>query len=491
VCCACYSRLNTIWRLACCFTACEQIPTAVPTQQLTTTTPTTDETNTTSVSFSAVISNITVAEFNETAFKAAVIEVINATFIATAVKTLQVVIKSTPQATATAALISDSSNRHLQATDNSVTVVYDVTNIPDTATANAIQTQLSSTDSNIKLLNRYDTLDNSTSATAITTTVLTKPVNTQTSGSKSLPIAAIIGTVIGLLAVAGIAYIIWRKRHSCTRSMREKQLAITDKQAVVTNSVADNTNKNNGGSFSRATATDNPRRNSSDRKSGSMLIDLDSGIVIDSVHDATSTNDDIECGTAATDSIVIDNSTVESAINNDSDIKQATIAVVMQPDSNDINSTNTATASSTTSNTISTEVPNVTAEATDTVDSTESATVAKTPFWTDKVVHASKSVTTATQKAVAAHGDKAVVAYEFVGAIAQHVPYIKTAYGLCHEVVQLFGAGVHIDSNCAEVVAWGAKHMQVCYCMYIYILKQLALVVYGSTYVYTCITYSD
>jgi hypothetical protein len=98
--------------------------------------------------------------------------------------------------------------------------------------------------------------------------------------------------------------------------------------------------------------------------------------------------------------------------------------------------------------------------------SSESATVAKTPFWTDKVVQASKSVTTATQKAVAAHGDKAIVAYELVGAIAQHVSYIKTAYGLCNELVQLFGAGVHIDSNCAEVVAWGAKHMQVCYCVY-------------------------
>jgi hypothetical protein len=69
--------------------------------------------------------------------------------------------------------------------------------------------------------------------------------------------------------------------------------------------------------------------------------------------------------------------------------------------------------------------------------------------------------------AVAEHGDKAIVSYELVGTIAQYVPYIKGAYGLCNEIVQLFGAGVHINSNCAEVVAW-TKHMQVCYNIHIY-----------------------
>jgi hypothetical protein len=228
------------------------------------------------------------------------------------------------------------------------------------------------------------------------------------------------------------------------------------------NNMNSNNSNSNSGDFSRATITDNPRRNSSDRKSGSMLIDMDSGIVIDSVHAVTSATDNVECGTAAADSIVIDDSIVRSTINGVGDVKQATPAVVMLPVSTDSDSTNTITASSTTSNTTSTVVPDA---LTDT-GSNESATVDKKPFWTDKVAQASKSVTTATQKAVAAHGDKAVVAYELVGAIAQHVPYIKIAYGLCNEVVQLFGAGVHIDSNCAEVVAW-AKHMQVCYDIYI------------------------
>jgi hypothetical protein len=114
------------------------------------------------------------------------------------------------------------------------------------------------------------------------------------------PIGAIIGAVVGVLVVAVIAFIIWSKRHSCTRSMPEKQDTTTVKNAAVTNGSINNNNSSDySGAFSRAIVTDNPRRNSSDRKSGSMLIDLDAGIVIDSVHDSTSANDDVECGTAA------------------------------------------------------------------------------------------------------------------------------------------------------------------------------------------------
>jgi hypothetical protein len=102
----------------------------------------------------------------------------------------------------------------------------------------------------------------------------------------------------------------------------------------------------------------------------------------------------------------------------------------------------------------------------ETIDTvSELAVATKKPFWTKRTGQASRLVTnrmsTVTQKAVAEHGDKAILAYELVGAVAEHIPYVKNAYGLCNEIVQLFGAGVHIDSNCAEVVAW-AKHMQVC-----------------------------
>jgi hypothetical protein len=93
----------------------------------------------------------------------------------------------------------------------------------------------------------------------------------------------------------------------------------------------------------------------------------------------------------------------------------------------------------------------------------EQAIVAKKqPFWTNKIGQASRLATTrisiSTQNAVATHGDKAVLAYELVGALA--VPYVRHAYGLRNEIVQLFGASVHIDNDCAESVAW-AKDMQV------------------------------
>jgi hypothetical protein len=48
------------------------------------------------------------------------------------------------------------------------------------------------------------------------------------------------------------------------------------------------------------------------------------------------------------------------------------------------------------------------------------------------------------------------------GAIAEHIPYVRHAYGLCDEIVKLFGAGTNINSNCIEVVGW-ARHMQVRY----------------------------
>jgi hypothetical protein len=314
-----------------------------------------------------------------------------------------------------------------------------------------------------------------------------------------------------VVVVAVIAYILWRKRHSCRGKLPEKQVTTTDKQAVVANdSINNNDTNDHSGAFSRATVTDNPRRNSSDRKSGSMLIAMDSGTITDSVHDVTSSiNDDIEHGTAGISGIDSDGvkgvgvveqatskTTAATATVDDNAATNVTQYKTSVPNEIDV----TATTDGVTNDTmIATDAGsgnathmNATTATTDASDidtrncralavqpasneaaatgSSESATVAKKPLWTNKVAQAIRLVTdpmnTATQKAVAAHGDKAIVAYELVGAIAQHVPYIKTAYGLCNEVVQLFGAGVHIDSNCAEVVAW-AKHMQVCYCMYV------------------------
>jgi hypothetical protein len=424
-----------------------QLPTFAPSVAQPTTAPTIADTNTISVSISTVISNITVAEFNQPAFTAAVVELINTAVVPTAAAAIRVILTSAPQATTAAALSSDSSNRHLQVTNNSVTVAYDVTNIPDTATANVIQTQLSSTDSKSKLLNRYKTLDSGTSATAITTTVLTKPFNTQTSGSKSTPIGAIIGAVIGVLVVAVIVYIIWRKRHSCTQSMPEKQVTTTDKQAVVTNDSINNMNSNsNNGAFSKATVADNPRRNISDRRSGSMLIDMDSGIGIDSVHDdVTRVNDDVEHGTAGANTTQHDTPVLT---------KSDTAA------SGDLSS-DLATGNST-----ALAIHQTSDEASDTDSELAGATknTVRTKIIGRRARFIINRITSITQKAVEEHGDKAVVAWELVGAVAEHIPFIKDVYGLLDELAQLFGAAVDINDNCRAVVAW-VKHMQVYQCI--------------------------
>jgi hypothetical protein len=474
-----------------------QQPTAAPSvaqQPLTTTAP---KPSTISVSLSTVISNMTIATFNETAFIAAVIEVISATVLPTVtVPQVVVVITSAPQATSTtsAALIGDSHNRHLQAADSRVTVAYNITNIPDTATATAIQTQLPSKASNDKLLNSYETLDNSTSATAITTTVVNAPTVPPSKSSKSSQVGAIVGAVIGIVVVAAIAYMAWRERDAIKARIPKRHSTTTTTTETVIKT--DNDVKDRGGSFSKATTVaDNPRRNSSDRKSGSMLIHLDSGIIIDSVHnDVSSTDDDIEHGIKSTTSIIDDNSSVINANNTDQVLpasststtaydttiptEQHETSVVLSTsditapiDNTTIDTTSRLTTTETDSTTSDTTTDNRRAlvvqptanEAIDTVS--ELAVVTKKqPFWANRIGQASRLVTTrmstATQKAVAQHGDKAILAYELVGAVAEHIPYVRHAYGLCDEIVQLFGAGVHIDSNCAEVVAW-AKDMQV------------------------------
>jgi hypothetical protein len=122
-----------------------------------------------------------------------------------------------------------------------------------------------------------------------------------------------------------------------------------------------------------------------------------------------------------------------------------------------------STIDATTGNSQASVVQPTTNEAIDAVS--EQAIVAKKqPIWTHKIGQASRLATacmsTATQNAVATHGNKAILAYELVGAVAAHIPYVRQAYGLCNEIVQLFGASVHIDGNCAEIVAW-AKDMQV------------------------------
>jgi hypothetical protein len=70
------------------------------------------------------------------------------------------------------------------------------------------------------------------------------------------------------------------------------------------------------------------------------------------------------------------------------------------------------------------------------------------------------SITSVVKKGVKDHGSKIEVAVEAFGAVAEHIPYVCHAWGLCNEVILLFSANAEISSNCAEVVSW-AQQMQV------------------------------
>jgi hypothetical protein len=73
----------------------------------------------------------------------------------------------------------------------------------------------------------------------------------RTASRRSSPVGGIVGAVIGVFVAAVIAYIIRRNRHSCSRSMLDKQDTAIDKQAVVANdSINNDTNNSNSGAFS-------------------------------------------------------------------------------------------------------------------------------------------------------------------------------------------------------------------------------------------------
>jgi hypothetical protein len=313
---------------------------------------------------------------------------------------------------------------------------------------------------------------------------------------------ATVASVVGVLVVAAIACIAWLKRSACTRCMSRNHTTTSDKLLAANNST-DKINDTSGGSFSKATTVaDNPRRNSSARKSGSMLIAMDSGIVIDSVQDVTGNKNDVEHGTAGTtstnDTNIVDATGTDEVVQATSTaitttysntvptqheapvpIEADTVAPVEAATTIDVaahvTKTDTSDVSSdaATGNNKGLDIQSACNEASETAS--ELTIVPKDP-WTNKVGQASRLVTTCmstvTQQAVAAHGDKVALAYELGRAVAEHIPYVKNAYGLLDEVVQLFGAGVHINSNCNEVVAW-ARDMQVCSnipCIHTYML---------------------
>jgi hypothetical protein len=235
-----------------------------------------------SISMSTEISNITAVEFNATAFSSAVIDVAAAVVPAPSLPSLQVVVTSDPSVTATA---TNSKRRRLQAVANSVTVAYDVRNLPDTTTATALQQRLTSADGDTSLLNSYKALSN-TAATAATTTAIKAPVVPPV--HTSAPVGVIAGSVIGgvtVLVSAAVLTVWCQKRRVATRRREQLRKAVADdRSALYSRSSSSSKRLDSDSSFTSGsaitTAAPHPLQHGSAHKFGSMLQAIDSDTMI-------------------------------------------------------------------------------------------------------------------------------------------------------------------------------------------------------------------
>jgi hypothetical protein len=412
------------------------LPLTVPTPQ-----PTSAPITTTgiSISMSTEISNITPAEFNATAFSSAVIDVAAAVVSAQALPSLQVVITSKPSVTATA---TKSKRRRLQAVpNNSVTVTYDVRNLPDTATAAALQQRLVSTDGSTSLLNSYKALSG-TAATAATTTAIkvppVPPVHT------AAPVAIIAGSVVGgvVLFVTAAALAVWcNKRRAATGRRALLHKAVADDTAALYNSSSSSKRFDSGSSFTSSSTTTTaaaryPLRHSSAHKFGSMLQAIDSDSAV-SEHDSTATGSavDVEQGNGSSRSSSrrdVHNSTSRGEVVRApaATVDSSTVQQQQQQSAPTSGSNTTATTAATARNItgaagavrFAIEAPATTNDTTATTAITTSGSAAAAKQsqlattskqgWARRM---STHMTTAARRGVREHGEKAVVAWEGLG----------------------------------------------------------------------------
>jgi hypothetical protein len=308
------------------------------------------------VSFTTIVFNYTVAEFNETAFAASVIDVIG-TVQSVSTAALQVVFTGAPQQIlAAAALVYSSSNssyssggvhsRRVQAAVapvvmNNMSTTYDVINMAGVTTATAVQSALISRTGDKVLLASYEINSGTTTAVAMRTNssgVITdtsndpnangRPVAT---GSKGLPIGIIAGAVIGALTLLLILLLLWCKRDKVFKRYHRqaKSAAIAPIVRQRSNS-SDSTGGHSGHSYSgnssppvtshissrnllrapQTTSSAAPLKRTSEYTTGtSMLVAMESGKIDTnysdnsvysgaddgSIHDSDDNDDDVSC----------------------------------------------------------------------------------------------------------------------------------------------------------------------------------------------------
>jgi hypothetical protein len=386
-------------------------------------------TTTISNSMSTKISNITAVEFNATAFSSAVIDVAAEVVPAPALPSLQVVLTKDPSVTSVAT--TKSKRRRLQAVPNSVTVAYDVHNVPDKPTATSLRQHLTSAEGSTSLLNSYNTLSD-TAATAANTTAINKPpvAPPAQTATAAAPIGIIAGSVVGGVAVivAAAALAVCCKKRRIARRRRELlRKAVANDRAAALHSSNSNSNSSNSssskrsnsgssftcGSTSTAAARD-PLRHRSARNSESMLQAIDSDSA--SEHNATAVghtagyaSDDIEQGVYAPAA------TVGSSTPQQQQQQQ------QQALPTRVSSTATTSHSSSTSGAGGTvrfavapaaAATAVTATATAGGAAVNQKQLATKQAWTRRL---STRVTSAVRHGIREHGEKAIVAWEGIG----------------------------------------------------------------------------
>jgi hypothetical protein len=247
--------------------------------------------------------------------------------------------------------------------------------------------------------------------------------------STAAPIGIIAGSVVGgVLLLAVVALALWYKKCLCAR----KPSAVF-KPVSVAHTASDNSSSS---------------RRSSGRSSGSsMLISLDSESALDSAYVTADSWNSKQLDNCSNNTTIAKKATTmtRSAASADNSQVAATDSVVTFDDDDVV--TQQLTAANSAENSKRTVI----------TTSAENSRRTVAIGATQMSCFMSKSIVSAAETAKTAHLD---IAWEALGSVAQYIPYVKNIYGLCDEIVQLFGTGTTISANCAEVIAW-AEHMKV------------------------------
>jgi hypothetical protein len=388
-----------------------------------------------SISMSTEISNITAVDFDATAFSSAVIDVAAAVVPAPALPSLQVVLIKDPSVTVATA---KSKRRRLQAVPNSVTVAYDVHNLPDVPTAIALQQHMTSADGDTSLLNSYKALSD-TAATAATTTAIklppVPPVHT------SVPVGVIAGSVVGgvVVLVSAAALTVWcQKRRVATRRRELLRKAVADNRTALYSRGSSNSKRSNSGSSSNSGSTTtaaapHPLRHSSAHRFGSMLQAIESDSVAFERDTSTASAVDVEQGVSSGNSSggVRNSTSVEQARSVQAPLTAVGASTVQQQQQQSAAARNSNTNTTTASNTWGASGTVRPAVALPAATIATAATVAAGDNTTDSRAAAAKQsqlvskqgwtrrlsthITSAARQGVREHGEKAVVAWEGIG----------------------------------------------------------------------------